>query len=51
MIARKTRSKNMHFSDNDPDAAIRKKAVSWLGQSNDPKALDYLTKLITSVNR
>ena len=30
---------------------VRKQAVFWLGQSNDPKALDYLTKLITSVNR
>ncbi len=30
---------------------VRKEAVFWLGQSNDPKALDYLTKLITSVSR
>jgi hypothetical protein len=30
---------------------VRKEAVFWLGQSNDPKALDFLTKLITSVNR
>ena len=30
---------------------VRKQAVFWLGQSNDPKALDYLTKLITSTSR
>jgi hypothetical protein len=27
---------------------VRKQAVFWLGQSHDPKALDYLTKLVTS---
>lgn len=30
---------------------VRKQAVFWLGQSKDPKALDYLTKLITSPTR
>ena len=28
------------------DPAVRKQAVFWLGQSNDPRALEYLTKLI-----
>jgi HEAT repeat protein len=28
------------------DPAVRKQAVFWLGQSNDPRALDYLTKLL-----
>ncbi len=28
------------------DAAVRKQAVFWLGQSSDPKALDYLTRLL-----
>jgi HEAT repeats len=27
---------------------VRKQAVFWLGQSKDPKALEYLTKLVTS---
>jgi HEAT repeats len=27
---------------------VRKQAVFWLGQSKDPKALDYLTKLVAS---
>jgi HEAT repeats len=30
---------------------VRKQAVFWLGQSKDPKALDYLTKLLTSASR
>ena len=28
------------------DAAVRKQAVFWLGQSSDPKALEYLTRLL-----
>jgi hypothetical protein len=28
------------------DPAVRKQAVFWLGQSKDPRALDYLTELI-----
>ena len=31
-------------SNRDPE--VRKQAVFWLGQSSDPKALDYLTKLL-----
>lgn len=31
-------------TNNSPD--VRKQAVFWLGQSQDPRALDYLTKLI-----
>jgi len=30
------------------DPAVRKQAVFWLGQSEDPRALDYLTKLVQS---
>ena len=30
------------------DAEVRKQAVFWLGQSQDPRALDYLTRLLTS---
>ena len=28
------------------DPAARKQAVFWLGQSSEPRALDYLTKLL-----
>ena len=28
------------------DPAVRKQAVFWLGQSRDPRALDYLTRLL-----
>jgi len=28
------------------DPAVRRQAVFWLGQSNDPRALEYLTKLL-----
>jgi HEAT repeat protein len=31
-------------SSKDPD--VRRQAIFWLGQSNDPRALDYLTKLL-----
>jgi HEAT repeat protein len=31
-------------SSNDPE--VRKQAVFWLGQSADPRALDYLTRLL-----
>ena len=30
------------------DPEVRKQAIFWLGQSNDPRALDYLTKLLQS---
>jgi len=33
-------------ADTSKDAAVRKQAIFWLGQSSDPKALDYLTKLL-----
>jgi HEAT repeat protein len=33
-------------ADSSKDLAVRKQAIFWLGQSNDPKALDYLTKLL-----
>jgi HEAT repeat protein len=41
----------VEFAETGKYPEVRKEAVFWLGQSNDPKALDYLTKLITSVNR
>jgi len=33
-------------ADTSKDSSVRKQAIFWLGQSNDPKALDYLTKLL-----
>jgi HEAT repeat protein len=29
------------------DLAVRKRAIFWLGQSNDPRALDYITTVLT----
>jgi len=36
----------MHVADTSKDPAVRKQAVFWLGQSHDPRALDYLTRLV-----
>jgi HEAT repeat protein len=33
-------------ADTSKDSSVRRQAIFWLGQSNDPKALDYLTKLL-----
>jgi HEAT repeat protein len=33
-------------ADTSKDMSVRKQAIFWLGQSDDPKALDYLTKLL-----
>ncbi len=33
-------------ADSSKDAAVRRQAIFWLGQSNDPRALEYLTKLL-----
>jgi HEAT repeats/PBS lyase HEAT-like repeat len=33
-------------ADTSKDPVVRRQAVFWLGQSNDPRALDYLTKLL-----
>lgn len=35
------------YADSHPNRAIRKEAIFWLGQSGDPRALDYLEKLLT----
>lgn len=36
----------IQVADTSKDPAVRKQAVFWLGQSTDPRALDYLTKLL-----
>lgn len=33
-------------ADSSKDPIVRRQAIFWLGQSNDPRALDYLTKLL-----
>jgi HEAT repeats/PBS lyase HEAT-like repeat len=33
-------------ADSSKDPVVRRQAVFWLGQSNDPRALEYLTKLL-----
>jgi HEAT repeat protein len=34
------------IADSSRDPAVRRQAIFWLGQSNDPRALEYLTKLL-----
>jgi len=34
------------LADTSKDPAVRRQAVFWLGQSNDPRALEYLTRLL-----
>ncbi|NYF78986.1 HEAT repeat domain-containing protein [Granulicella arctica] len=36
----------IQVASSSKEPSIRKQAVFWLGQSNDPRALDYLTKLL-----
>ena len=38
----------IQVAQSSKDAEVRKQAVFWLGQSNDPHALDYLTRLLTN---
>jgi hypothetical protein len=33
-------------ADSSKDSIVRRQAIFWLGQSNDPRALEYLTKLL-----
>jgi TolA-binding protein len=36
----------MQIAKNDPDREMRKKAIFWLGQSNDPRVKDFLLEII-----
>ena len=38
--------KLMDIARNDPSAELRKKAVFWLGQSNDPRVPDFIASLL-----
>ncbi len=33
-------------ADSSKDPVVRRQAIFWLGQSNDPRALEYLTKIL-----
>ncbi len=33
-------------ADSSKDPIVRRQAIFWLGQSNDPRALEYLTKML-----
>ncbi len=33
-------------ADSSKDPVVRRQAIFWLGQSNDPRALEYLTKML-----
>jgi hypothetical protein len=36
----------INVAKTNADAAVRKKAIFWLGQSKDPRALDYLAQIL-----
>jgi HEAT repeat protein len=36
----------MQIARSDPDRELRKKAIFWLGQSNDPRVKDFLLEII-----
>jgi HEAT repeat protein len=36
----------MQIARSDPDPELRKKAIFWLGQSNDPRVKDFLLEII-----
>jgi hypothetical protein len=36
----------MAIAENDSDGELRKKAIFWLGQSKDPRAAEFLLRLI-----
>jgi hypothetical protein len=36
----------MHVADTNSNPVIRKEAIFWLGQSNDPRALQYLEAVL-----
>ena len=40
-------TKLLDIAKNDPDKELRKKAIFWLGQSNDPRAAQALESILT----
>jgi len=39
--------KLIEVATSNRNAEVRKQAMFWLGQSNDPRALDFFEKLLT----
>ena len=39
--------KLMQIVTDDPDRKLRRKAIFWLGQSRDPRAIEFLAELIS----
>ena len=39
--------KLMDIARSDPDAAVRKQAMFWLGQSKDPAAVKFFKEILT----
>jgi len=37
----------INVAKTNKNPAVRKKAIFWLGQSHDPRALDFLEELVT----
>jgi len=37
----------LRLAQNDADPEIRRKAVFWLGQSDDPRALNFFEQVLT----
>ena len=38
--------KLLDIASGEPDKELRKKAIFWLGQSNDPRVADILAELL-----
>jgi HEAT repeat protein len=38
----------MQIAKSDPDRELRKKAIFWLGQTNDPRVKDFLLEIINA---
>ena len=38
----------MEIAKSDPDSELRKKAIFWLGQTNDPRVKDFMLEIINA---
>jgi len=36
----------LHVAQTNPDPAVRKDAIFWLGQTHDPRALAYFEQIL-----
>ena len=39
--------KLIQVAQNNKNADVRKQAIFWLGQTNDPRALEFFEKILT----